>query len=457
MILHFVYTVLCIIGTTGDMNLKVLMRYTLLAGVVFLILLLNYYSTYSFRLLSRSSTQKYVEQARYTIATVNSEYKNHAVHTSKTLSISSAAHSSPVLSVKDTPSRHLLSQLDSHATDAKKQYLDSVIADLQRYLPSDFLPGFKNPCWYRGPDLVCLPYFLVLGFPKCGTTTLWNLMKSHQDFATPLMKEPTFWPRRGNFSRYLSVFHPAAVTIQENPERRITGDFSTALSWNLPFGLRDKPESTFPDAMPYVISRILPQAKAIFIVRDPVMRSRSQFYFMAKRCSSLNTTLNGPEYLHRSSMDHLHAFRTCMLEKDSDYYCALKYRAWAQHQPCPASLAVGISLYYIHLYKWFQHFPRDNFLILRTEDLEHNSTAVAMAMFEFLGLPPINAQGLSMLQKLEGQRSNAVEFLHKETQIVAELQPTYIWQETVEALRKFFEPYNRKLANLLNNDMYLFH
>lgn len=440
------------------MNLKLLKRHTgLLAGVVCFILLLNYGRTYSFKLLGSPSTQKYDEQAHNTIAAVYSEHKKHTVRTSQTLSTSKAAHTSQVLSMEDTPSLHLLSQLDTHTTDTRKQYLDSAIANLQKYLPSDFLPGFKNPCWYRESDLVCLPYFLVLGFPKCGTTTLWNLMKCHQDFATPAMKEPTFWPRGRNISRYLSVFHPAAITIRENPERRITGDFSTAMSWNLPFGLRAKPDSTFPDAMPYVISRILPKAKAVFIVRDPVMRSRSQFYFMAKHCSSLNTTLNRPEYLHQTSMDHLHAFRTCMLEKGDEYYCALSYRAWAQRQPCPVSVAVGISLYYIHLHKWFQHFPRDNFLILRTEDLEHNSTAIAMAIFEFLGLPPINEQGLAMLKKLEGQRSNAVEFLHEEPRAVAESQPAYIWHETVETLREFFEPYNRKLAHLLNNNKYLFH
>ena len=451
------------------MNVKVLMR--VLAGVVCFVLLLmgqRYSSTHTFSLLGSPDTQQYGEQAHNASAIVYSEHKKHTTHdqSESLLPMSSAAHASKLtdflesskFSVGDIQSPHLLSRLDTRSTDAKKLYLDKGIANLQKHLPSDFLPGFKNPCWYResSSDLVCLPYFFVLGFPKCGTTTLWNLMKTHQDFASPSLKEPTFWPRGVNISRYLSVFHPAAVAIRESPETRITGDFSTALSWNLPFGLKTKPETTFPDAMPYVISRILPKAKAVFIIRDPVMRSRSQFYFMAKRCPSINTTLNRPEYLHQTSVDHLHAFRACMLEKGDDYYCALRYRAWAQHQPCPVSLALGISLYYIHLYKWFQHFSPGSFLVLRTEDLEQNSTAIAVSLFEFLGLPPINEQGLEILKTLEGHRSNEVEFLHREPKPATRFQPAYILNETAEALRKFFEPYNRKLAYFLNNDMYLF-
>ena len=39
-----------------------------------------------------------------------------------------------------------------------------------------YLPGYKNPCWFKPgtgvPELTCLPYVYMLGMPKCGTSDL---------------------------------------------------------------------------------------------------------------------------------------------------------------------------------------------------------------------------------------------------------------------------------------------
>ena len=38
-----------------------------------------------------------------------------------------------------------------------------------------FQPQFKNPCWHDENKLLrCLPYFYLIGAPKCGTTDLYN-------------------------------------------------------------------------------------------------------------------------------------------------------------------------------------------------------------------------------------------------------------------------------------------
>ena len=45
-----------------------------------------------------------------------------------------------------------------------------------------FLESFKNPCWFGAGNLSCLPYFYLLGYPKCGTTKLYNLLKIHPHY-----------------------------------------------------------------------------------------------------------------------------------------------------------------------------------------------------------------------------------------------------------------------------------
>ncbi|CAL4102197.1 unnamed protein product, partial [Meganyctiphanes norvegica] len=90
----------------------------------------------------------------------------------------------------------------------------------------DFLPNFKNPCWYEYTDgkqvsetyydydkpaaaiqrskrmeeksfrLRCLPYFFLIGQPKCGTTDLFQRITQHPDVIPPIMKGPHWWTRR---------------------------------------------------------------------------------------------------------------------------------------------------------------------------------------------------------------------------------------------------------------------
>ncbi|OPL20878.1 hypothetical protein AM593_09880, partial [Mytilus galloprovincialis] len=57
---------------------------------------------------------------------------------------------------------------------------------------------YKSPCYHREGTLRCLPYFLVIGFPKCGTTDLFERMKHHPEFIPSKMKE-LHWLSRYRF------------------------------------------------------------------------------------------------------------------------------------------------------------------------------------------------------------------------------------------------------------------
>ena len=42
----------------------------------------------------------------------------------------------------------------------------------------------------------CLPYFYIVGQPKCGTTDLFFKISLHPDILMGPIKEPQFWTRR---------------------------------------------------------------------------------------------------------------------------------------------------------------------------------------------------------------------------------------------------------------------
>ncbi|KAI8519219.1 hypothetical protein Bbelb_024760 [Branchiostoma belcheri] len=90
-------------------------------------------------------------------------------------------------------------------------------------LPREFLPGYKNPCWFdksvkASPDsqfqekridsesdflLRCLPYVYIIGQPKCGTTDLYSRITKHPDVVGGHGKEPHWWARR-RFQHHLA-------------------------------------------------------------------------------------------------------------------------------------------------------------------------------------------------------------------------------------------------------------
>ncbi|PIK58282.1 putative carbohydrate sulfotransferase 15-like [Apostichopus japonicus] len=61
--------------------------------------------------------------------------------------------------------------------------------------PVNFSSEFRNPCWYEGTELQCVPYFYQLGSYKCGTTDLWDKLTQHPD-VLPVAKEPHWWALR---------------------------------------------------------------------------------------------------------------------------------------------------------------------------------------------------------------------------------------------------------------------
>ena len=50
--------------------------------------------------------------------------------------------------------------------------------------------------YFNGSErLLCLPYFYLAGFPKCGTTDLYLHMTQHHHIIPTVVKEPHWWTR----------------------------------------------------------------------------------------------------------------------------------------------------------------------------------------------------------------------------------------------------------------------
>ena len=126
----------------------------------------------------------------------------------------------------------------------------------------------------KAPTLLCLPYFLLIGMPKCGTTDLYQRIVQHPQVIAPASKEPHWWSKRRNqvggptFLDYLFLFSMPAKMIRKN-NHMVTGDGSASTMFY-------KSNDTISTAE--LLSLVLPQAKLLVILRNPVDRLNNLCY-----------------------------------------------------------------------------------------------------------------------------------------------------------------------------------
>ena len=389
--------------------------------------------------------------------------------------------------------------------------MDKYIASLRSHLPDEFLREFKNPCWYseikipssindltiplitqklntslfklkedrllmqssdmpvprlhskstKGQDkfLYCLPYFFLLGYAKTGTSTVYSLITKISLFAKPVGKELQWWtwyPYQTTealsslyFKRYLAHFVPAAFKISTSTEM-ITADCSVLAAFGPPF--RTNSTSVLPGFMPYMYSQLFKQQKFIIVMRDPVFRVRSGFYYhnleyFAGLQEKGTFTPNITTYLlHLTVLQHTAAFEKCMeLTQGDGSMCIYDYYDHIvpdERIPSCIILPLGSSIYYYSLYYWLYYIPRERFLFIRTEELQ-NQSVLLHELVKFLDLPehvvPDRVRNMHSNQGVSSASSSSI----------------YMETETEKILRDFFIPYNNKLAALLNNRKYL--
>jgi hypothetical protein len=115
------------------------------------------------------------------------------------------------------------------------------------------------------PDLPGME-FLVIGAQKAGTTTLWKLLRDHPELWLPDAKEAPFFSHTEVYERgWPSYLERLGVPVGEGVLRgTVTPHYMQ--------GWRDAGTPTVAAR----IARLLPQARLVALLREPVARARSQ-------------------------------------------------------------------------------------------------------------------------------------------------------------------------------------
>lgn len=199
------------------------------------------------------------------------------------------------------------------------------------------------------------PDFIIIGAQRGGTTSLHAYLSAHPQIRTPTTKELHYLTDRYERGRdwYVGQF----PTI--HPCSEITGEAT--------------PYALFHPLAPERLARIAPRAKLIALLRNPVARAYS--HYLHERSRGFET-LDFAAALDAES-ERL-AGEDARLAQDPTYVSeAHKHFSY---------LARGD--YALQLARWFAHVPRDQMLILRSEDLYKQPAQTVAQVAAFLGIAP---------------------------------------------------------------------
>lgn len=208
---------------------------------------------------------------------------------------------------------------------------------------------FKAPVY--GADQVW-PAFLCLGAQKAGTTTLHRLLSEHPRVFLPRSKELQYFSLHSNRGPdwYADCF------AQARPGQ-MCGDIT--------------PYYLFHPEAPRRIRELLPEARLIVLLRDPVERALAGYF-----------------HSRRHGMEPLPLEEALAAEGKRLFGAEASLRSpGAHHISHQFHSYVSRSRYEIQLQRLLDIFPREQLLLIRSEDLFAGDAWPWMQVLDFIGVP----------------------------------------------------------------------
>lgn len=196
-------------------------------------------------------------------------------------------------------------------------------------------------------------HFIIIGSTRCGTTSLYNYLGSHPDIALARGKgrrEVHFFDYKHHYEQgidwYRSQFKSGQVTGETSP--------TMLQHWLAPERLR----------------RYMPDCRLIVLLRNPIDRAYSN-YHLAKRKG--RATRSFERMTHEENQHLAWELETPRFWQDHFYL--------SEHHLC-GFLERG--MYAKHLNHWFESFPREQFLIIKSEAFFTRPDVVVRTAWDWL-------------------------------------------------------------------------
>lgn len=255
-----------------------------------------------------------------------------------------------------------------------------------------------SKAWRVGTaPLRALPDFLVPGAPKCATSSVYDMITLHPAVRRSWRKEPTNFVHYGKSPRHARMNHPLRFG------NFLCGDASV--------------EYFFHPEAPANAAAVVPNAKLIFVLRDPVARAWSDYRMFVKSGHEKDSFAVAVERAIRWLSDP----QTLALcdEVSRRAYNPVRYVRSGQYEE--------------NIAKWHRHFSRDQLLIVFAEDYFSEPADFGAKVYKFLELSAFCPASFPHARNSE-----------------REFEPD---QETAMKLRAFYQDGNAKLRQLVGRHL----
>src|SRR5947209_9042204 len=266
---------------------------------------------------------------------------------------------------------------------------------------------------YRGitASIRVLPDFLIIGTQRGGTTALYHYLKTHPCIIPATIGDTHFFDKKYSkglrwYQAHFPTLWEKAYTQQVRKRPLVTGEASSSY--------------LFYPLAPKRVAESLPHVKLIVLLRNPVDRAYSQYYHAVEL---KHETLPFAEAI-RDEEKRTAQEREKILQDEGHESHTYTHRSY---------LTRGI--YVDQLQSWMSFFPREQFLILKSEDFYADPAATLKQVYAFLNLPVTELQA----QKKEYKQLNNTSYSKMDEVLRTRLV-------------EYFRPHNARLYEFLGTD-----
>lgn len=250
-----------------------------------------------------------------------------------------------------------------------------------------------------------LPNLVIAGCQRCGTTSLYRYLVEHPLIVGPVWKEVHYFNRSCNYEKGMSWYR-GHFPLKSHIERlsKQHGGRAYVMEATPAYIVRASSVARFGET--------LPDAKVIVLLRDPIDRAISN-YRMAMR--------KGYEEA---------SFNDAVADELAWYEARADQIARGEMLDRSGYLSRGVYVWQIR--RLYEHYPPEQTMVLRSEDLFADVQGVYDKLLSFLELPS-HALGKTKAANTQGS-ADAID------------------PETLSRMRAFFTPFNQQLNEYLGRD-----
>jgi len=239
-----------------------------------------------------------------------------------------------------------------------------------------------------------LPDLIIIGAKRCGTTSLYQYLGEHPCISRSMKDNVGFF--NNNFELGLDYYRSFFPLKPRNKcKRHITFEVTTSYMQESKTAQR--------------IFKTLPNVKLLIIVRNPVDRAYSEYNLEKNRQSFEESVF---EEMKRIDTED----KALSESKIVELFSRERYHL------------IRKSMYYQQLVPWLQLFPRDQIMILSTEDYDKDTQGTYDKIFDFVGVEKYEIRESEKINKGKYSKMN---------------------DKTRQILLDYFRPHNEKFFQLI--------